>query len=178
MGKVKYTVRENIKTGTHSWYAVPVYTGKLTFAELCEEAADDNTYSVEEIQGCVSKFMKIVQREVGRGFRCEVGTNFLTVYPNIQCSVKDELNPDKTVKKVAQKDDVKANNAKARLGCTVSNKFSTEFANNVSWVKVDAHGDEEEDDITQGNENVENGSDNTQGGGDTPDPNEGGSNEE
>ena len=74
--------------------------------------------------GCVSKFMKVVQREAARGFRCKLGTDFLTVYPNIQCSVKDELNPDKTVKKAAESKDVKANNAKSRLGCTVSPKYS------------------------------------------------------
>ena len=108
--------------------------------------------------GCVSKFMKVVQREAARGFRCKQGTDFLTVYPNIQCSVKDELNPDKTVKKAAESKDVKANNAKSRLGCTVSPKYSLLFANSVSWQKVDKNGnviEEEEDDITQGNGNVD-----------------------
>ena len=108
--------------------------------------------------GCVSKFMKVVQREAARGFRCKLGTDFLTVYPNIQCSVKDELNPDKTVKKAAESKDVKANNAKSRLGCTVSPKYSLLFANSVSWQKVDKNGnviEEEEDDITQGNSNVD-----------------------
>ena len=108
--------------------------------------------------GCVSKFMKVVQREAARGFRCKLGTDFLTVYPNIQCSVKDELNPDKTVKKAAESKDVKANNAKSRLGCTVSPKYSLLFANSVSWQKVDKNGnviEEEEDDITQGNGNVD-----------------------
>ena len=108
--------------------------------------------------GCVSKFMKVVQREAAHGFRCKLGTDFLTVYPNIQCSVKDELNPDKTVKKAAESKDVKANNAKSRLGCTVSPKYSLLFANSVSWQKVDKNGnviEEEEDDITQGNGNVD-----------------------
>ena len=100
----------------------------------------------------------MVQREAARGFRCKLGTDFLTVYPNIQCSVKDELNPDKTVKKAAESKDVKANNAKSRLGCTVSPKYSLLFANSVSWQKVDKNGnviEEEEDDITQGNGNVD-----------------------
>ena len=158
MAKIKYGVKENTKTGTHSWYAVPIFNGTLSFNELCEEACEDNTYSVEEMTGCVSKFMKVVQREAARGFRCKLGTDFLTVYPNIQCSVKDELNPDKTVKKAAESKDVKANNAKSRLGCTVSPKYSLLFANSVSWQKVDKNGnaiEEEEDDITQGNGNVD-----------------------
>ena len=167
MAKIKYAVKENTKTGRHSWYAVPVFSGTLSFSDLCEEACDDNTYSVEEMTGCVSKFMKIVQREAARGFRCKLGTDFLTVYPNIQCSVKDELNQDGTVKKAAEAKDVRAQNAKSRLGCTVSPKYSFDFANNVSWQKVDKNGnaiEEEEDDITQGNENVDPGSGESQGG--------------
>jgi hypothetical protein len=157
MSKIKYTTRENTKTGTHSWYAVPVFTGTLSFEELCEEACDDNTYSIEEMMGCVSKFMKVVQRETSRGFRCKLGKEFLTLYPNIHCSVKDELNDDKSVKTAAQSKDVKATNAKACLGCTVSKKFSAQFAASVSWQKVDKNGDlvDEDDDITQGNQNVE-----------------------
>ena len=121
---------------------MPIFNGTLSFNELCEEACEDNTYSVEEMTGCVSKFMKVVQREAARGFRCKLGTDFLTVYPNIQCSVKDELNPDKTVKKAAESKD----------------KYSLLFANSVSWQKVDKNGnviEEEEDDITQGNGNVD-----------------------
>ena len=170
MAKIKYAVKENSKTGRHSWYAVPVFNGTLEFKELCEEACDDNTYSVEEMAGCVSKFMKVVQREASRGFRCRLGNDFLTVYPNLQCSVKDELNLDGSVKTVAEAKDVRANNAKSRLGCTVSAKFSAQFAASVSWQKIDKNGDEieEEDDITQGNSNVDpnsgEGNDN-QGGG-------------
>ena len=121
------------------------------------------------MMGCVSKFMKIVQRETTRGFRCKLGKDFLTVYPNIQLSVKDGKNPDGTVK-VATAKDVKANNAKSRLGCTVSSKFSDLFEASVSWQKVDKYGnavDEEEDDITQGNGNVDPNSGDTPGG-DTP----------
>ena len=170
MAVIKYTAKENTKTGTHSWYAFPVFTGTLSFDELCEEACDDNTYSVEEMRGCVSKFMKIVQREAARGFRCRLGEDFLTVYPNLSCSVKDELNPDGTVKKEATAKDVKANNAKSRLGCTVSSKFSQQFSISVSWQKVDKDGNEieEENDITQGNSNVDPNSGEEPGGGETP----------
>ena len=83
------------------------------------------------------------------------------------------MNPDGSVKKVAESKDVKANNAKSRLGCTVSSKFSSQFAAAVSWQKVDQNGNEveEEDDITQGNGNVEGGEDN---GNDGPPPEGGG----
>ena len=79
------------------------------------------------------------------------------MYPNITCSVKDELNPDDTIKKVAEAKDVTASRAKSRLGCTVSSKFSQQFASSVSWQKVDKNGDpvDDEEDITQGNTNVD-----------------------
>ena len=38
MAKIKYTAKENRKVGTHSFYAVPVPTGQLTFAEMCKFA--------------------------------------------------------------------------------------------------------------------------------------------
>ena len=158
MSKVKYFAKENKKVGTHSFFAVPQFSGKLTFAELCEEACEDNTYSVEEMIGCVSRFMKTIQREVGRGFRCEVGSNFLTVYPNISVSVKDYTDEKTGQLVVATADMVTARNAKSRLGCTVNPKFSDQFAKTVTWQKIDANGNEiEEDDITEGNDNVNNG---------------------
>lgn len=159
MAIIKYTAKENTKTGTHSWFAFPVFAGTLDFEDLCEEACDDNTYSVEEMIGCVSKFMKVVQREAARGFRCRLGRDFLTIYPNIQCSVKDK--EENGVKIVATAKDLKANHAKTRLGCMVSSKFSDQFAASVTWKKVDKNGnavneeEEEDDDITQGNGNVD-----------------------
>ena len=51
---------------------------------------------------------------------------------------------------------VNAANAKSRIGCTVNAKFSAQFAQEVSWQKVDQSGAViEDEDITQGNENVE-----------------------
>jgi len=166
MAKIKYTAKENTKTGTHSFYAVPIPTGKLSFNELCEEACGDNTYSVEEMQGCVSKFMKAVQREALRGWRCELGTNFLTIYPNIEASVKDYEDPKTHETVVATAKMLTANNAKSRLGCTVHKKFSALFAQEVSWQKVNADGSdiEDEEDITQGNDNVEGGGPSSEGG--------------
>jgi hypothetical protein len=52
------------------------------------------------------------------------------------------------------------------LGCTVSSKFSQQFSISVSWQKVDKDGNEieEENDITQGNSNVDPNSGETPGG--------------
>ena len=96
MAKVKYYAKENSSIGTHSFYAVPIPNGTLTFDELLEEAMD----------------------------------------------------------------------GKSRLGCTVAAKFSRQFADEVSWQKVDpqaAAAASGEEDITEGGA----GQGGNQGGGTT-----------
>ena len=135
MAKVKYYAKENTKTGTHSFYAVPVPNGTLTFDELLQEAMDGKSVEPSIARACVTEFMKAVKRNVLKGFRCQLGDQFLTVYPNLQLSVKDTEKDGKTV--VATADMLNAANGKSRLGCTVAAKFSREFADEVSWQKVD-----------------------------------------
>ena len=162
MAKVKYYAKENTSIGTHSFYAVPIPNGTLTFDELLEEAMDGKSVEPSIAKACVTEFMKAVKRNVLKGFRCQLGDNFLTVYPNLQLSVKDTEDPKTHEPIVATADMLNASNGKSRLGCTVATKFSRQFSDEVSWMKVDptaaaASGD---DDITDTN---------TPGtGGDTP----------
>ena len=56
-----------------------------------------------------------------------------------------------------------AANGKSRLGCTVAAKFSRQFSDEVSWLKVDpqaAAAASGEEDVTEGGDN--------QGGGNNP----------
>ena len=88
--------------------------------------------------------------------------NFLTVYPNIQLSVKDTEDPETHAPIVATAEKLNAANGKSRLGCTVAAKFSRQFSDEVSWQKVDptaAAAASGEEDITEGGDN--------QGGGGT-----------
>ena len=155
MAKVKYIAKENTKIGTHSFYAAPVFAGTLTTDELLEEALDGKSIEPSVARAAITEYMKAVQRNVMKGFRCQLGDQFLTIYPNIQLSVKDK---DGTV---ATADMLNAANGKSRLGCTVSTRFSQEFASQVQWQKVNAATDSDSadgDDITQGNENTGGGS--------------------
>ena len=162
MAKVKFAVKENNAVGTHSFYGVPVFTGTLTSEELLEKALKNTSYEVSMAQGILKEYMKTVQEFLLMGYRCQLGENFLFVYPNLQLSVKDELNADKTVKKTATEDMVKSSMAKGKVGCTVSSKFSKRFDLEVSWSKTDKEGNDIEDDATEGNENVNGQGDNTQ----------------
>jgi len=62
--------------------------------------------------------------------------NFLTVYPNIQLSVKDTEDPQTHAPIVATAEMLNAANGKSRLGCTVAAKFSRQFSDEVSWQKA------------------------------------------
>ena len=162
MAKVKYFAKENNSVGTHSFYAVPLPNGTLTFEELCQEACENTTIEASILRAAVTEYMKVVKRNVLKGFRVPLGDQFITVYPNLQLSVKDTK--DKQGNDViATAKILIASNGKSRLGATVSNRFSQEFAANVSWQKVDAKtgAPVEEEDITDGDETP---------GGETPDP--------
>ena len=90
---------------------------------------------------------------------------FLTVYPNLNASVKDVKDKDGKVT-VATVKMLTANKGKSRLGASVSIKFSQEFASNVSWQKIDERTGAEipDEDIIDG-------------GGDVPSPSDGGGGE-
>ena len=101
MAKVKYYAKEKTNIGTHNWYAVPVPNGTLTFDELCLEAYENTSIEPSLKRAMVTEYMKVVKRNVLKGFRVPVGEQSLMVYPNLNASVKDTKNPDGTVKDVA-----------------------------------------------------------------------------
>lgn len=152
MPKVKYYAAENTALGTHSFYAVAVPNGTMTFDEVCEQACRNTTIEVSILKAAVTEYMKAVQHFAQLGFRVPVGEKFLTVYPTINLSVKDEFDKDGKLVKSATAKMVNAGNAKSRLGCSVAAAFSNEFEQNISWQKVDrvtGAAVEEEEDITQ-----------------------------
>ena len=162
MAKVKYRVFENNKIGTHSVYAAPVWAGTLSTDELLDEALDGKSIEPSVARAAIEEFMKTVQRNVLKGFRCQLGKEFLTVYPNLQCSVKDQKDEQTGEVTVATADMVNAQAGKSRLGCTVSKKFSAQFAAEVSWQKVTSATADGED--TEGEDITDQQGGGTQGG--------------
>ena len=150
MAKIKYCVKENKSIGTHSFYAVPVFNGTLTFDEVCKEACEKTTIEPSIMRAAVEEYMNVVKRNVLKGFRVPIGNQFLTVYPNLSVSVKDEKDEKGNVVKPADASKLTAASGKSRLGATVHKKFSLQFANEVSWQKVDATGNtvDEDEDVT------------------------------
>ena len=164
MAKVKYTIKENKKVGTHSFYAIPVPNGTLDFMEVCEEACENTSIEPSLMRAAVAEYMKAVKRNVLKGFRCAVGEQFIYVYPNLEASLKDKKDAQGNIIEVAKIEDFTLAGAKSRLGATVSKKYSAQFAADVSWQRVDASGAviEEEDIVDDGGD--------TPSGGDTPTP--------
>ena len=172
MAKVKYTIKENTKVGTHSFYAMPVPNGTLDFMEVCEEACENTSIEPSLMRAAVTEYMKAVKRNVLKGFRCALGEQFIYVYPNLEASLKDKKDAQGNIIEVAKIEDFTLAGAKSRLGATVSKKYSAQFAAEVSWQRVDASGAVVEDeDITDNGGTTpapSGGGDTPSGGGDTP----------
>ena len=168
MAKVKYTIKENTKVGTHSFYAVPVVNGSLDFLEVCEEACENTSIEPSLMRAAVTEYMKAVKRNVLKGFRCAVGEQFLFVYPNIMASIKDKKDDHGNIIEVATASKFSIAGAKSRLGASVSPKYSAQFAAEVSWQRVDASGAAiEDEDITDGGSGTGSGSGGDNNGGGT-----------
>ena len=145
---------------------------------MCKKAAKNTTVEEDTVRQAVREYMKVAQEALLEGYRVEIGDQFVTLWPNLRGSVKDELNQDGTVKTVVTAKDLTANKCKSRVGATVNPVFSSEFERMVKWVKTDKAGnviDDEDDtltnDETQGNEPQGTGEN---AGGGTPGENEGG----
>ena len=167
MAKIRYKVAENTKVGTHSFYAIPQWAGTLSTEEILDEALDGKSIEPSVAKAAIEEFMKAVQRNVLKGFRCQLGKEFLTVYPNLQCSVKDTKDEKTGEITVATADMLNAQQGKSRLGCTVSTKFSAKFAAEVNWQKAGdpAAADAPADDDITDNTNTDNNSGGNNGGG-------------
>lgn len=149
MAKIKYYAAENNRVGTHSFYAVPVPNGSLTFDDLCREACEHTSIEPSLMKAAVELYMKAVQTNVLKGFRVPVGEQFLTVYPNLTASVKDGPDGPATAQML------NARKGRSRLGCSVSVNFSREFAKRVSWQKIDERtGAAIDDEDVTDNENI------------------------
>ena len=171
MGKCKYTLRESQKP-KHTIWADHVSTGTLSFEDAIKFACKGTDIEESAMRRDITEFMKTVQDFALMGYRVALGDQFLTVYPVISCSVTDKVDKQTgDIIEVCTADDLNIRQAKSRLGCSVSTKFSKRFDMEVSWVKTDKAGNPiDEEDITQdpepgGDEGSGSGDDNGGNGG-------------
>ena len=162
MAIIKYQVKENNTVGTHSFYAVAQSFSTLDFDDLADDVVEGLGISPSLVKTVLDRYMLVAKRNVLRGHRVKFG-DLLTIYPQISCSVKDELNDDGTVKKPATIDMFTLAGAKSSIGATISQAVQMSFAGSVSWKRVT-----ETDDTTAPSDPDDNGTggdDQQQGGG-------------
>jgi len=139
-----------------------------------DEVVEGLGISPDLVPTIIKRYMRVALRSAGRGHRVKLGDE-ITIFPQISCSVKDELNDDGTVKKVATADMLNVQNAKSTIGATIAQAVQQQFASEVKWQKVGTADDTaaEKDDATLD----PNPTDDTQGGTTNPttNPNDQGS---
>lgn len=169
MAVIKYTVKENNAVGTHSFYAATQSYSTLTCEDMKDEVVEGLGISPDLVPTIIKRYMRVVLRSAGRGHRVKLGDE-ITIYPQISCSVKDELNDDGTVKKVATADMLNVQNARSTIGATIAQAVQQSFAQSVSWKRVTDKTDEETDTTDPTTNPDDQGGGGTEGGG--TDPNE------
>lgn len=165
MAVIKYTVKENNAVGTHSFYAAPQSYSTLTCEDMKDEVVEGLGVSPDLVPTIIKRYMRVALRSAGRGHRVKLGDE-ITIFPQISCSVKDELNDDGTVKKAATADMLNVQNARSTIGATIAQAVQQQFSQSVSWKRVTEKSDEETDTTpTTDPDNPSTDPDNTQGGG-------------
>lgn len=152
--KAQWTSQEMKNVGVHGFYGRPVYRGTFDFETFVTEKLQNTTYNPNEVIGAFKVLQKSIIQELSKGYRIDIGENFITLMPNLVLSVKDyEDKEGKTV--VATSDMLKTSNIVSRIACSINNKYKKLFEAEVSWERVSKGGDIIEDDATQGNENID-----------------------
>jgi hypothetical protein len=169
MAIIKYSVKENNNLGTHSFYGVAQSYSTLDFDDLADDVVEGLGISPSLVKTVLDRYMLVAKRNVLRGHRVKFG-DLLTIYPQLSCSVKDELNDDGTVKKAATIDMFSIAGAKSTIGATISQNVQQSFASSVSWKRVADTDDNPEGSDDNNPDNTDNTPDDNQSGGNTPNP--------
>lgn len=141
MAIIKYSVKENNNLGTHSFYGVAQAYSTLDFDDLADDVVEGLGISPSLVKTVLDRYMLVAKRNVLRGHRVKFG-DLLTIYPQLSCSVKDELNDDGTVKKPVTIDMFSLAGAKSTIGATIAQNVQQSFASSVSWKRVTDEADE------------------------------------
>lgn len=121
--------------GTHSFYAQAVSYSTLDTKDLADEVSEGTGVNPAMVTMVLNRYADVVQRNVQRGHRVKLG-DVVVFFPQITASVKDEVDKDGKVTKVATADMLTLAGAKSTIGATVSQAVQQQFAARVSWKRV------------------------------------------
>ncbi|MFW5563375.1 MAG: HU family DNA-binding protein [Prevotella sp.] len=149
MATIKFTIKENTTVGTHSFYAQAVSYSTLDISDLASEVAENIGISPSTVKMVLERYAVVAERSIMRGHRVKLG-DFLTFYPQISASVKDELDKEGNVVKKATADMLNISGCKSTIGATVSQAVQQQFAAGVSWKRIGENDNVAKDDGTTG----------------------------
>ena len=156
--KIHYYARENKQLGSHSFYPQPIGLKTFGFERMCQKAARNTSIEAHTVRAAVEEYIKVAKEALLEGNRVEIGEQFVTLWPNLKGSVKDNTDPETGKKVVVTAADLTATKCKSRVSATVNAVFSDEFERKVKWVKTDKHGNViDEPDDTETNEELTGG---------------------
>lgn len=128
---IKYKVqhRRSQVSGKHYASLAAVSNGRISLEDLCEEVASKSHMEAFEVRGVVERLSYHALVLLSRGFRVEFGP--VTLYPKLAGTITDT-----DTHKVTD-DDLIVAKGKAKLGATVSKRFTRKFANTCCWKRVE-----------------------------------------
>lgn len=135
MALIKYCIKENKAVGTHSFYAQAVSYSTLDIKDLADEVSEGTGVNPAMVTMVLNRYADVVQRNVQRGHRVKLG-DVVVFFPQITASVKDEVDKDGKVTKVATADMLTLAGAKSTIGATVSQAVQQKFSAGVQWKRV------------------------------------------
>lgn len=121
--------------GTHSFYAQAVSYSTLETKDLADEVSEGTGINPAVVTMVLDRYADVVQRNVQRGHRVKLG-DVLVFFPQITASVKDEVDKDGKLTKVATADMLTLAGAKSTIGATVSQAVQQKFSAGVQWKRI------------------------------------------
>ncbi|MBQ8713129.1 MAG: hypothetical protein IJ551_09980 [Prevotella sp.] len=135
MAVIPYSIKENKTLGTHSFYTQAQSFSTLTCDDMKDEIVEGLGISPDLIPTIIKRYMRVAIRGVQRGHRVRLADE-LTLYPQLSCSVKDELDDQGNVLRAATADMINVQTGKSSIGATITQAVQQEFSRNVSWKRV------------------------------------------
>ena len=176
MAKVKYRIREfkptQNQTGGHSFFAEAVVDNIITNKELGKKVEARTGLRAYEVQTALAAVAEIILEETAENNRVQIensdGTSLVSIYPSCSGSISDKdvlANPDKYQGKTAATEDMlTADMLSWRIGATIGQKFSRQFALQKQAQKVDYNAAQTPADPEPDNNNGGNTGNNGNGG--------------
>lgn len=137
MATVKYKQYRNTTAGKPSVYCRVQQHQVLTFDDICRLASANIGASPALIRAHVQAVLDAAYLEVLRGNRVDIGDRFLSLYPQVRCSVTAKVDPDTGKVQWPRPDEVVPTNKQGRLECEVHKHLNKLFRYDVHWERTD-----------------------------------------